>query len=249
VSENGKVAAPTQHELTLALAGAMDETAARAVEHAEAMRRTGERLYAEAARLEEAATKLLAGAEAVGRVGGESEDEVAEIADYGTTVNTRGERIDYPACIRVAQGLGRFGRGEFADGLCLKPLVASRWLARLREQGALDVEDDDGSVTYVFVKPEGGSPPRPRTEPEPLPEVPERAGPGSGNVLTRHKATADLVKEIKHLGGSVSEGKGGHLHVSGPRGRCSIAKTPGGSDLRKTRANVRRLTGLQVAGS
>jgi hypothetical protein len=167
-SENGSVGVttPTQEELALALAGAMDETAQKASAHATVLREQGERLLRDAARLEQSATRLLAGAEQLGiEVAGETPDEVQEAADYGTTVNNRGDRIDWGRCVSEAQRLGRFDRARFEEALSLKRTVASRWLARLRERGVLDtVENDDGAVIYDFVRPEGGSAPRPRGE-------------------------------------------------------------------------------------
>lgn len=167
-SDNGTigVATPTQEELALALAGAMDETAQKASAHATALREQGERLLRDAARLEQAATRLLAGAEQLGlEVVGETPDEVQEAADYGTTVNNRGDKIDWGRCVAEAQRLGRFDRAKFEEALSLKRTVASRWLARLRERGVLDtIEGVEGGVIYDFVRPEGGSAPRPRSE-------------------------------------------------------------------------------------
>lgn len=160
---------PTREELALAIAGGMDEAASKALAHAAAMRgqaevlrEQSEKLLSDAAVLERRANELLAGAELLGIEAGESDADTAEVADHGTTVNGRGEKVDFAVCVRVAQRLGRFTRERFQEELALKPTVASRWIARLREHGALTTESNsEGDVIYDFVTPEaGGAPPK-----------------------------------------------------------------------------------------
>jgi hypothetical protein len=60
-STPASVTTPTREELALALAGAMDETATRAVEHAAKLREQGEQCLHDAAKLEQAAIRLQPG--------------------------------------------------------------------------------------------------------------------------------------------------------------------------------------------
>jgi hypothetical protein len=151
-STPASVTTPTREELALALAGAMDETATRAVEHAAKLREQGEQCLHDAAKLEQAAIRLQAGAEGMGVEAGETPREIEEVADLGTTVNRRGVVITFEGCVKAARALGRFERKQFAEALNLEPLVASRWLARLRERKLLDVVDGpEGEVIYDYV--------------------------------------------------------------------------------------------------
>jgi hypothetical protein len=161
------VAPPTRDELLHALAGAQEETARRAIDTAERMREEAGRIMALATQLEGRANRLLAGAEALGLE--LSDDERPESVDEDFSVNSRGEKITFEVARDTAKELGRFDRSHFQDALAVKPVVASRWLARLRDVGMLDRIDSDGGPTvYDYVKPEdpGGPPPARRERPE-----------------------------------------------------------------------------------
>lgn len=144
------VTLPSRGELTLALAGAMDETAAKMVTHAEAMREQGQALVAESARLEAEANSLFQSARVMGAEAGESEAETEEAQDHGMTVNSRGDKVTYEVALDASKRLARFDRHKFAEDLALKPTVASRWIARLREQKAIDVDETGEVVIYEY---------------------------------------------------------------------------------------------------
>lgn len=195
----GIASPPTREELTLALAGAMDETATKALRHAAALQEQGEKLVADAGRLTREANELLSGAELLGLEAGESDRELEEVADHGTTVNSRGEAVTFEVCRTAAQRLGRFTRERFQEDLALKPVVASRWIARLREQGLLEVDENDaGDVIYDFVRPEGGSSPPPRREsPEDMAERLEHAENGRGVTVAGTGRDAQKIQRIR----------------------------------------------------
>lgn len=186
---------PTRDELLHSLAGAQEETAKRAIESAEHMREEAGRIMALASQLEARANRLLAGAEALGLE--LSDEERPESVDEDFTVNSRGERITFEIARDTAKELGRFDRSHFQDALALKPVVASRWLARLRDVGILDRMDSvDGPTVYDYVKPEdpGGPPPMRRERPEDRERRMANGGgavPGTGRDAKHDKKTKE----------------------------------------------------------